>query len=305
MEREPGAGGSGEPTARVALTGLVVGGTVLAALLLRSGGPFVRGSGPLGNDVLTAVLAAAWALAVLVLNGRYRRQVRPNTALDPVRQRLATLVRNGLAVSAAVVPLLMLALHRFHVTVTHPKSRQRRPKVHDWNGGGGGSGGDSGMTLVRVIALALLAVVLIATAVYLWRTMDRSRAPETELAADPGDEQQRLAEAVAMGRRALLRDGEARAAVIACYAAMETSLAASGVARKASDSPQDLLTRATADGLLAGTAGETLATLFREARYSSHPVDDTHRDRAAAALAEIAARLDHDPAAPTRAGAGV
>ena len=68
----------------------------------------------------------------------------------------------------------------------------------------------------------------------------------------PDEEQDVLAQAVDSGRRALLDGDDARAAVIACYAAMETSLAASGIARRASDSPQDLLERASAGGLLTG-----------------------------------------------------
>nr|WP_237555284.1 DUF4129 domain-containing protein [Streptomyces sp. SID4948] len=75
---------------------------------------------------------------------------------------------------------------------------------------------------------------------------------------------------------------------------MEQSLAASGVARKASDSPRDLLERGADSGLLTGTSAATLTDLFREARYSTHPMGDAHRDRAAAALAEIAGRLDTD-----------
>ncbi len=37
-----------------------------------------------------------------------------------------------------------------------------------------------------------------------------------------------------------------------------------------------------------GAAAAALTALFREARYSTHPMDAGHRDRAAAALAEIA-----------------
>jgi hypothetical protein len=93
------------------------------------------------------------------------------------------------------------------------------------------------------------------------------------------------------GRRALRDGADARAAVIACYAAMEQSLAASGIARRASDSPQDLLERAATGGRLTGPSAAALTALFREARYSTHPMDDSHRDRAADALAEIAAQL--------------
>lgn len=49
-----------------------------------------------------------------------------------------------------------------------------------------------------------------------------------------------------------------------------------------------LLERAVAGGLPTGAAAAALTALFREARYSTHPMDGSHRDRAAAALTEIA-----------------
>lgn len=123
----------------------------------------------------------------------------------------------------------------------------------------------------------------------LWRCLTRPPAPGAPATyATLDDEQDRLARAVDSGRRALLDGTDARAAVIACYAAMEESLADSGVTRRASDSPQDLLERAVAGGPPTRASAAALTTLFREARYSTHLMDGSHRDRAAAALAEIA-----------------
>ncbi|MBC3842181.1 DUF4129 domain-containing protein [Streptacidiphilus sp. 4-A2] len=72
---------------------------------------------------------------------------------------------------------------------------------------------------------------------------------------------------------------------------METSLAAGGLGRHASDSPSDLLGRAAAAGLLDGSAPENLAELFREARFSSHPMGPEKLARARAALDEISETL--------------
>ncbi|MFD6190518.1 DUF4129 domain-containing protein [Streptomyces sp. NPDC060275] len=81
------------------------------------------------------------------------------------------------------------------------------------------------------------------------------------------------------------------------------ALAASGVPRHASDSPADLLTRAAGAGRTPGPAAPRLTALFREARYSSHPMDGSHRKAAADALEEIAALLrDREADAGREAG---
>ena len=74
------------------------------------------------------------------------------------------------------------------------------------------------------------------------------------------------------GRSALRTVDDARAAIIACYLAMETSLAERGAARGVADTPGELLTRATESGLVRGTAAGRLTALFYEARFSSHPL---------------------------------
>jgi hypothetical protein len=84
---------------------------------------------------------------------------------------------------------------------------------------------------------------------------------------------------------------DARAAIIACYLAMETSLAERGTARGVADTPGELLTRATEAGLVRGTAAARLTALFYEARFSSHPLGHRQRDAAERALDELAADL--------------
>jgi len=115
------------------------------------------------------------------------------------------------------------------------------------------------------------------------------------VAQDPED----LLEAVESGRSALRTFDDARAAIIACYVAMETSLAERGAARAVADTPDELLARATASGLVHGTAAARLTALFYEARFSSHPLGRGQRDAAERALDELAAAL----AEPTQAGA--
>lgn len=110
-----------------------------------------------------------------------------------------------------------------------------------------------------------------------------------------GDDAADLRGAVTSGRAALRLLDDARAAIIACYAAMEQSLAEAGAVRSAADTPDELLARATATGIVRGDAAARLTRLFYEARFSSHPLNRSERDEAAAALEELAAGL-HAPA---------
>ena len=58
-----------------------------------------------------------------------------------------------------------------------------------------------------------------------------------------------LREAVESGRSALRTLDDARAAIIACYVAMENSLAERGAARGVADTPDEVLARATETGI--------------------------------------------------------
>jgi Domain of unknown function (DUF4129) len=110
---------------------------------------------------------------------------------------------------------------------------------------------------------------------------------EDLIAADSED----LREAVESGRSVLRTVEDARAAIIACYVAMEDSLAERGAARAAADTPDELLARATSRGIVRGTAAERLTALFYRARFSSHPMDGGERAAAEQALDELVVAL--------------
>ncbi|MFF4579643.1 DUF4129 domain-containing protein [Streptomyces sp. NPDC001389] len=306
--------------ARAALGVLLVGGAAAGALLLHpDAGLSAEGRGPLGgNPLLVLGLALLSLLCGIALRGKYLEQLGPHPVLGPVEQRLVDGVRGVLLAAPLVLPLLIVVLHRFGssgsgsggsggplppalpqqdpVPTPPPPPPQAAPGAQDAH---------VGLTHVLLgVGIAVLAVALVLAALRLWRYLTRPPvpgAPATYATPDAGQDQ--LSRAVDSGRRALLDGTDVRAAVIACYLAMEESLADSGVARRASDSPQDLLERALDGGLPAGAAAAELTALFREARYSTHPMHDGHRDRAAAALGEIAQGL-HPPARGAGAGAG-
>ncbi|WP_280669319.1 MULTISPECIES: DUF4129 domain-containing protein [unclassified Kitasatospora] len=298
VRRTAGTGGSAPLATRavaaqaVALALVAVAGLVLAAVLLRpDGAAWTSARGPLsGNFTLMLLLAFGWLLALTGLTGRYRTGVRGATSLSPRAERLKDATRFLLPALAVALPIVLVVLGTPTVT-QHPDLKVviRRPRDP-----GGPTGGHPAVSLEILVVLVAL-VALAAAVIMLWPSRRRKRAarpnrrplrPETAAVVDEAT----LAEAVESARRALHGD-DARAAVIACYAAMEQSLAASGTAREASDSPTDLLARVVANGILRDTDATELTELFREARYSSHPMSQPHLHRARTALDAIAATL--------------
>jgi hypothetical protein len=195
------------------------------------------------------------------------------------------------ALGAAVLVLFGLNLHVSGQGRRPPPAGQRPTAIPSALRPRSGSGPAPHFP-VTLLAYALLIAVLLAgvAASILWAR--RLRPPVAlqvgeVIAEDP----ERLREAVESGRTALRTMDDARAAIIACYLAMETSLAERGTARDIAGTPGELLTRATEAGLVRGTAAGRLTSLFYEARFSSHPLDRRQRDAAERALDELAADL--------------
>ncbi|MEW1859803.1 DUF4129 domain-containing protein [Streptomyces sp. NBC_00669] len=290
----------------MALAVIVVAGIGVAALLLRPDSlTDSRGRGPLGGNAAAFGVAVLWLVAAIAANRRYRERFSPyDEHRTATQQRLADVVRHTLMIAPAAVPVLLLALHDFRTgpgldyRPGRPRSFQTVPprtvKPSHVSSDKGSLHIPGWLLHLAVGLLIAVAVAAVAYAVrYLLRMLRRvEHTAPSGVFSVVADDEELLAQAVRSGRRALLDNDDARAAVIACYVAMETSLAASGVARRASDSPQDLLERAAAGGLPAGPAAGELTELFREARYSTHPMDDGHRRRASDALSEIAAQLE-------------
>jgi Domain of unknown function (DUF4129) len=145
--------------------------------------------------------------------------------------------------------------------------------------------------LAALLYALLIVLLLAALLLSIWWSR-RFRSPGTPDRDDfIAEESEDLREAVESGRSALRTVDDARAAIIACYVAMENSLAERGTARVIADTPDELLARATNSGIVRGTAAGRLTALFYEARFSSHPVDDGQRDAAEQALTELATAL--------------
>jgi hypothetical protein len=154
------------------------------------------------------------------------------------------------------------------------------------------------------ILYGLVAAVLVAAIVAV--TVRLLRANRRQLLVEPAppaeDVGAALQEAIMWGQRAFLGLDDARSAIIACYSAMEQSLARAGTARSPAETPDELLGRAAGTLPVSSNAARRLTSLFYEARFSSHPLSNVQRAVAESALAELASELEVVP--PAHVGAG-
>jgi Domain of unknown function (DUF4129) len=105
-------------------------------------------------------------------------------------------------------------------------------------------------------------------------------APEEEDSAAPEDVALALAADKALVE--LRIEGDARRAIIGCYAQMERSLARAGMARRPSEAPFEYLARVLVS--LAPAGGRVLTDLYERAKFSAEPMSDRDKDRAIDAL---------------------
>jgi Domain of unknown function (DUF4129) len=128
---------------------------------------------------------------------------------------------------------------------------------------------DDVILVAALLTLGVLIVVLV-------------RRRDEVLEEEPADsEDETMAEAMRAARAAVLDRAitDPRSAIVACFAAMEDALADRGgaVTPQDSDTPSEVLYRGIERASLPETAAFTLLRLFREARFSTHPM--TERDR--------------------------
>ena len=160
--------------------------------------------------------------------------------------------------------------------------------------GPGGGGGRLHIPLGPILYALLVIAIVAAVVVSIWWST-RLRRPAAPLVIEDVSTEELARRWPRAGPRWPEID-DARAAIIACYVAMERRLAERGTARAAADTPDELLARAVASGAVRGGAAGRLTALFYEARFSTHPLGAGQRDAASAALDELAAELAGQPA---------
>ncbi len=291
-------------TARQQLARLLPLALLIAVAIagLRGAVAVPRWNGPLRADGVAIGLALEVVLGVLLvvtmrLDATARREAEQRPLAEasdeigvPAGLRFAlkwVLGCGMLAVAAALIANLNLHfLIKPHPVVVPPSRLRAKPPPKPAAGGGGTLHIPVGPILYALLVLALVAAVVVSI---WWASRLRQAARPGLFAGDVGAEE--LREAVESGRAALAELDDARAAIIACYLAMERTLGERGTARGLADTPDELLSRAVATGVVRGAAAGRLTALFYEARFSTHPLGPGQRDAASQALDELAAEL--------------
>jgi Domain of unknown function (DUF4129) len=264
---------------------------VVTAVGLQARGTFARGQNQAVAGVSATVLAIALSAAegiaviafiVVLASARPRRQPQPDE--DELERLYIPWWAKTLGVLVAVAALVT----PFAVLFTR-KPRTVGPRSL--------TSGLAGRSLIRpavptpssawpLITGMVIAILVVLTLTVLSRRRRSARTPRAgrpRLAA--------LMDSLAAASEALTAGLEPRAAIIACYAAMERGFAAAGSAPAVADTPAEVLARATRVGLVRAEPAETLTGLFRRARYSSQPMTGTDSRVAAGALTELRADL--------------
>lgn len=251
---------------------------------------------------------ACLVLLVLIFRSR-RRKSRPEDDPRFEQDLMIPWWARALAMLAAValvtVPVALLILSaRGHRRSTLPLRLSGRPAPALVSPGAHVAAESSGWWLAGLAAVAVAAIGLA------WSAWLRQRRPAAETAR-AGPAADRLSAAASAGTIALHSHADPRAAIIACYAAMERSLSGAGSPPAAADTPAEVLDRASASGLAQSAAAGALTGLFRQARYSDHAMAEEHRTAALQALAGLRADLgepgpwaDHEPGAHPMARPG-
>jgi hypothetical protein len=144
--------------------------------------------------------------------------------------------------------------------------------------------------------LLLVGTVLLATALgSRWLAARRAAEAGDDPATDQRAEVEALVAAVDAADEGLDSSADPRAAVLAAYAAMARQLSRGlvrhGRESRPSDTAGELLDRAADTGLVSGSPARELTDLFREARFSEHPMGEDARSTARRCLAQVRSEL--------------
>jgi hypothetical protein len=287
---------------------------LLAAIGARAGIARPRWDGPLRADgavigVVVEVILAALLVITVYRDRAARREAQQRLIAgtrgpsgDEDERDVAAALRVVLQVllAVAMVAVAVAALEHVHMHVhvhvhvsgpAHSPSVAAQPAMRP-SPPAPRAGQPFRLPLTPVLYAALVVALLVVGAASIWwaRRLRQAALPGALRASDEEDSGE-LREAVASGRAAMAELDDARAAIIACYAAMERSLAARGAARGAAGTPDELLRRAIGNQVVRGDGARRLTTLFYEARFSTHELGPDSRDAAIAALDELATEL--------------
>jgi hypothetical protein len=141
--------------------------------------------------------------------------------------------------------------------------------------------------VLRVVIVLIVFVTAIAVLMTAWRNRPRVRWRRKSTAEGDFEVLPDIAAAVveqAAAQRAALLDGAPRNAIVQCWLRLERDVAAAGLARDPADTSLEFTERVLARYTVDPEAITELAALYREARFSDHLLEESHRRTALDAL---------------------
>lgn len=272
----------------------VVGAAAHGGIRLSDRGPLADQRGPL---IATGVLLLAVDVLVIaaIRRAMRRRRRRPDVEMprfgedvadEPWWAKVLTYVI-FFALIALPVLLIYLAIRDKEIEPLTDEDRPQQTDLPNLELPEDAVLTNAAITIMMLLSLAAIVIAIIVTRRQLGPNR-RFRRPQLDGGPDGlGVDEEMLEQVVHAGEAAIHGLTDPRQAIIACYSAMEATLAAHGARRRVADTPGELLDRAAAAGLVRSDAAGALTELFRRARFSSHPIPEDAVATAQAALARL------------------
>jgi hypothetical protein len=149
------------------------------------------------------------------------------------------------------------------------------------------------ITIVMYVMLILLLIALaflLARSVVIRRRRRRPRPASAE--PEPGDDEWGLAAPEGLARSAArgltaLTEGSPRNAIVQCWTELEDAVERLGLPRDPALTSEEFTAGVLERYAVGRSEIETLGALYREARFSAHPMTERHRAAAVDALTEL------------------
>jgi hypothetical protein len=291
----------GEPSGRSSRLAFVAAGLLvllgIVALASRSGFGHHSSASPSSGYVSYAFTAFLILFALMIPVAAYAFLLQAREAPLEKRPSFVARVLRNLAVLAflfAVGFLIVYLKHHHHGLFAGLGGKFGKPHKPLAHTGSGKQSPTDPTFQWTVFWIALVA--LSATAAYIavrYRRRRQRRLGALAAAPTVADE---LATSIGIAIDDLEAEPDARRAVIAAYARMESTLARNGLQRRPSDTPLEYLRRILLDLTTRAEAVRCLTDLFELAKFSRHDIDTSMKLEAIGALREIRDDLQAAPA---------
>lgn len=156
----------------------------------------------------------------------------------------------------------------------------------------------AGPVLEVLAALLLVVVVFVAAATVLrglsdwsWVPASRRRRRHRPMSVTPLPDVPNAVETDDVAMLAAIREGPPRNAIVRCWMLLERDAAAAGMQRAPAETSSEYVERVIGSSSVDPQPIAELGALFREARFSSRPIDETRREQAERSLRRTLASL--------------